>query len=215
MKFTKEDAFEKLKGILTNNGKKTLRMSEKSIMTQLENLMPLIANDEMELTDFVEKVTATFNVMNSNAEKDNSDFIKQWKKEHPVPPTEPPIDPLVHTDDVLSSKLAALEARVKASEDEKSLQVKRKAIKEKLKGKKISAEWCDIVLDAMPISLEDEVDDKVEKLTILYNKSHAVFPNKFPEWTPGNAGGGNMDIEQFKDIKDSLKKREEAAKNII
>ena len=84
MKFTKEQAFENLKGFLTNNGKKTLRMSEKSINKQLETLMPLVANDEMELADFVEKVKPTFETMNSNAEKDNSDFVKQWEKDHPV-----------------------------------------------------------------------------------------------------------------------------------
>ena len=89
MKFTKEEAFEKLKGYLTNNGKKPLRMSELSINKQLEYLMPLIASEEMELDDFIGKVKDTFSVINSNVEKDNADFVKQWKKDHPV---EPPID---------------------------------------------------------------------------------------------------------------------------
>ena len=105
MKFTKEEAFEKLKGILTNNGKKTLRMSEKSIEKQLENLMPLVANEEMELSDFVEKVKNTFSVMNSNAEKDNADFVKEWEKNHPAsehPKDEP------KKDDEPSDAMAAL-----------------------------------------------------------------------------------------------------------
>ena len=64
MKFTKEQAFEKLKAILTNSGKKPLRMSEQSINKQLETLMPLIASEETELDDFVEKVKPTFETMN-------------------------------------------------------------------------------------------------------------------------------------------------------
>ena len=56
MKFTKEEAFEKIKGLLTNNGKKDLQMSERSVNEQLEVLMPWIANEEKECTDFIRKV---------------------------------------------------------------------------------------------------------------------------------------------------------------
>ena len=80
MKFTKEQAFEILRSNLTNGGKKTLRMSEKSINAQLDTLIPLVANDDMELNDFIEKVKPTFATMNSNAEIDNSenDVVKSW-----------------------------------------------------------------------------------------------------------------------------------------
>ena len=81
MKFTKEEAFEKLKGLLTNNGKKDLQMSERSINEQLEVLMPLIANDEMELDDFIVKVKTSFEVMNSNAKKRQFRFRKRMGEE--------------------------------------------------------------------------------------------------------------------------------------
>ena len=54
MKFTKEQAFEILRSNLTNGGKKTLRMSEKSINAQLDTLIPLVANANHEGWYFTE-----------------------------------------------------------------------------------------------------------------------------------------------------------------
>ena len=105
MKFTKEQAFEILRSNLTNGGKKTLRMSEKSINAQLDTLIPLVANDDMELNDFIEKVKTTFATMNSNAEKDNSDFIKQWKEQHPDPNPNQSQEPTNPTTEILRVRL--------------------------------------------------------------------------------------------------------------
>ena len=114
MKFTKEQAFEILRSNLTNGGKKTLRMSEKSINAQLDTLIPLVANDEMELNDFIEKVKPTFATMNSNAEKDNSDFIKQWKEQHQDPnpnQSQEPTNPTTENPEIkaMLDRIAALE----------------------------------------------------------------------------------------------------------
>ena len=59
-------------------------MSEKSLRSQIETLMPLLADEEMELETFVEKVKPSFEVMNSNAEHDRSSFIKKWNADHKV-----------------------------------------------------------------------------------------------------------------------------------
>ena len=53
MKFTNEDAYKKLVAKLTANGEK-LNLSQRSINEQIEALLPLVANDEMELEDFVD-----------------------------------------------------------------------------------------------------------------------------------------------------------------
>ena len=82
MKFTQSEAFKKIKGILTKGGK-DLQMSERSIMEQIDSLTALIANDDMELDDFVAKVENTFKTMNGNAKKDYSDFVNKWKEDHP------------------------------------------------------------------------------------------------------------------------------------
>ena len=178
MKFTKEEAFEKLKGLLTNNGKKDLQMSERSVNEQLEVLMPLIANDEMELDDFIGKVKTSFEVMNSNAKKDNSDFIKEWEKNHPV--TEPPKnDPPKNNEP--SDAMAALLKRIdelekkNAERDKEAVLVqKRKDLLKAMKDKGIKDEnWSKSFIEEISITEDFDVDAKADAYLKIYNKSQA------------------------------------------
>ena len=178
MKFTKEEAFEKLKGLLTNNGKKDLQMSERSVNEQLEVLMPLIANEEMELDDFIGKVKTSFEVMNSNAKKDNSDFIKEWEKNHPV--TEPPKnDPPKNNEP--SDAMAALLKRIdelekKNAERDKEviLAQKRKDLLKAMKDKGIKDEnWSKSFIEEISITEDFDVDAKADAYLKIYNKSQA------------------------------------------
>ena len=178
MKFTKEQAFEKLKGLLTNNGKKDLQMSERSVNEQLEVLMPLIANEEMELDDFIGKVKTSFEVMNSNAKKDNSDFIKEWEKNHPV--TEPPKnDPPQNNEP--SDAMAALLKRIdelekKNAERDKEvvLAQKRKDLLKAMKDKGIKDEnWSKSFIEEISITEDFDVDAKADAYLKIYNKSQA------------------------------------------
>lgn len=178
MKFTKEEAFEKLKVILTNNGKKSLRMTERSIGKQLDTLIPLIANDEMELDDFVGKVKDTFSTMNSNAEKDNADFVKEWEKNHPVP--EPPKDDPKKVDEP-SETMAALLKRIdelerKNAERDKEviLAQKRKDLLKAMKEKGIKDEnWSKSFIEEISITEDFDVDAKADAYLKIYNKSQA------------------------------------------
>lgn len=214
MKFTKEQALEKLRGILTNDGKKTLRMSEKSIERQLETLTPLIADDEMELDTFIEKVKASFEVMNSNVEKDNSDFVNQWKREHPEKNPDnggtggaAPQDPSPEMKDLLD-RMKALEDKNSAMEREKTLSQKRRDLKKKLKDKGISNdEWCDMVMSEISITDDTDVDAKAESLLKLYNKQKAEV--KFNVGPLGTGGGDLNKKSLFSDIKEMKKKDEE------
>ena len=178
MKFTKEEAFEKLKGLLTNNGKKDLQMSERSVNEQLEVLMPLIANAEMELDDFIGKVKTSFEVMNSNAKKDNSDFIKEWEKNHPV--TEPPKnDPPKNNEP--SDAMAALLKRIdelekKNAERDKEvvLAQKRRDLLKAMKDKGIKDEnWSKSFIEEISITEDFDVDAKADAYLKIYNKSQA------------------------------------------
>ena len=54
-KFTKEQALEELKKQIPGKGEK-LNLSERSISEQLETLTPLLATDDTELSDFINKV---------------------------------------------------------------------------------------------------------------------------------------------------------------
>lgn len=218
MKFTKDEALEKLKGILTNGGKKTLRMSEKSIERQLETLMPLVADDETELDDFIGKVKASFEVMNSNVEKDNSDFVNQWKKDHPEKDdkggkdgnggngggTSPAENPELQA---ILDRMKALEDRNSEIEREKTLSAKRDELKKKLKEKGVTnAEWCDMVLSEIGISEDTDIDAKAESLLKLYNKQKSeVRYNVSPLGPSGSeekdAGKLFSDVKKLRDRK--------------
>ena len=178
MKFTKEEAFEKLKGLLTNNGKKDLQMSERSVNEQLEVLMPLIANDEMELDDFIGKVKTSFEVMNSNAKKDNSDFVKEWEKNHPV--AEPPKnDPPKNNEPsgamaALLKRIDALEKKNAERDKEAILVQKRKDLLKAMKDKGIKDEnWSKSFIEEISITEDFDVDAKADAYLKIYNKSQA------------------------------------------
>ena len=182
MKFTKEQAFEILRSFLTNGGKKTLRMSEKSMNAQLDTLIPLVANDEMELNDFVEKVKPTFTTMNSNAEKDNSDFIKQWEKDHPSPNPDPNPNPNPNpkpndTDPTMKALLDRLEKLEKENNEVKAqreIADKRSELVAKMKEKGIAdTEWINSFLSEVSITTDIDVDAKAESFLKIYNKTLA------------------------------------------
>ena len=184
MKFTKEEAFEKLKGILTNNGKKTLRMSERSIEKQLETLMPLIATDDMELDDFIGKVENTFSVMNSNMEKDNSDFIQKWKKDHPLKDNNTPDGVVANTDpdnsdDEMAAKLLKrieeLERKNAEHEREVVLSKKKDELLAVMKEKGIKDEqWAKDFVAEISITEDFDINAKVDSYLKIYNKSKSV-----------------------------------------
>lgn len=182
MKFTKEQAFEILRSFLTNGGKKTLRMSEKSMNAQLDTLIPLVANDEMELNDFVEKVKPTFNTMNSNAEKDNSDFIKQWEKDHPNPNPDPNPNPnpnpkpndIDPTMKALLDRLDKLEKENNKVRAQREIADKRSELVAKMKEKGITdTEWIESFLSEVNITKDIDVDAKADSFLKIYNKTLA------------------------------------------
>ena len=219
MKFTKEEAFESLKGILTNNGKKTLRMSEKSINRQLESLMPLIANEEMELKDFVDKVKDTFSVMNSNAEKDNSDFVKQWEKDHPQVNPEPQKPNEPQPDDAMAKmlkRLEELESREAARDKEAKMSQKKKDLLKAMKEKGIKDEqWSKDLVAEISLTEDFDVEAKADSYLKLYNKSQAASAGNGGTTPLGaSAGGGGNNENPFKAASELMKREKEQFKNL-
>ena len=221
MKFTKEEAFESLKGILTNNGKKTLRMSEKSINRQLESLMPLIANEEMELKDFVDKVKDTFSVMNSNAEKDNSDFVKQWEKDHPqVKPEPPKADEPKKGDDAMAKmlkRLEELENREAERDKEAKMSQKKKDLLKAMKEKGIKDEqWSKDLVAEISLTEDFDVEAKADSYLKLYNKSQAASAGDNGATPAGTSNsGGNKEAHRFDYLKKDFEREQERSKNVI
>ena len=220
MKFTKEEAFESLKGILTNNGKKPLRMSEKSINRQLESLMPLIANEEMELKDFVDKVKDTFSVMNSNAEKDNSDFVKQWEKDHPQVNPEPQKPNEPQPDDAMAKmlkRLEELENREAERDKEAKMSQKKKDLLKAMKEKGIKDEqWSKDLVAEISLTEDFDVEAKADSYLKLYNKSQAASAGGNGATPAGTSNSGaNREAHRFDYLKKDFEREQEKSKNVI
>lgn len=219
MKFTKEQAFEILRSNLTNGGKKTLRMSEKSINAQLDTLIPLVANDEMELNDFIEKVKPTFATMNSNAEKDNSDFIKQWKEQHPDQNPDPnnpePKKPTSTDNPEIKAMMDRIEALEKENNENKlkaEVAEKRTELVAKMKEKGITdTEWIDSFLGEVTINKDVDVDAKAESFLKIYNKTKAIVD---PSQTPHNPQTPPPDQNPLKAASDFMKAQREAREKL-
>ena len=83
MKFTKEDACKDLMSKIPSTGE-TLQLSERSINAQVETLLPLLANDETELADFVSQVLPIFKTADANIRGDVSAQVRAYKESNPI-----------------------------------------------------------------------------------------------------------------------------------
>lgn len=205
MKFTKKEAFEKLKGELTKGGK-TLRLTERTINEMLDTLMPLVGNDDLELDSFATNVFPMFNTANGNMEKDYSDFVKNYKpaktEETKTPPSDTGGDNELKT---LKQKLEAIEASMAQKKKEEAVTGIRKSIKTALKSKGVKDDdWIDTFLPEITITEDFKVEDKIDSYVKLYNKSKADMPPGMTPYTPvGDASG------DFSKIWDDLKPKKD------
>lgn len=199
MKFTKEEAFEKLKGELTKGGK-TLRMSERTLNTQLETLMKVydtIASDT-ELSDFVTMTLPSFSDVNSNMEKDYSDFVKTYKPAQSQNQSttqqqqQQQSNTTSNNDDVLSqlqAQLQQLQGKIEREEKEKALSQVRKNFKSELKTVGIKDDkWIDTYLTKINISEDLDIKEEAKSTLELYNLSKAIIPDG--STTPYYPSGG-------------------------
>ena len=205
MKFSKEEAVEKLNALLTNSGKKPLRMSKKTLESQTETLMAFVTDDEMELDTFVEKVKSSLENINSNIEKEQSDFVKAYQKEHPAPKEDP------KPKDEEKSELTLLRERVKALEEmeqqrtrESLLKTKRSDIEKYLSENNVKdSAWVEKTLGMIALGENDDVEERGKALVELYNLSHSGGPSI----TPKTPRPGEGDIDSFDDVKSLMKQR--------
>ena len=193
MKFTNEQAVEALRAELTNKGRKTLHMSARTLAEQTENLVELLADEEMGLPDFVTKAIKILNTTEGDARKKNSDFEK-YKKEHsesdPNDDSDP--EPKTKEDPALKAyeeRIAALEKRLKDADTKSVLAQKRKDISVKLKEKGVKDdEWLNDFLSEVNITEDLDVDAKSDSWIKLYNKTQANRGKSVP---PANPNGDN------------------------
>lgn len=188
MKFTKEDAYKELVRLMTTNGE-ALNLSSRSINEQLERLMPLLANEETELNDFVTNTLPLFKTMDANVRNDVSGGIRKYQEENPKPnqgQTQTNTEGNSAVEE-MRKRLEKMESEYKSRQEQERVELIRKQIIEKLKEKGVKdKEWANALLSEITITEDFDIDAKVASYLNLYNKSKAQFD---PNLTPNGAGG--------------------------
>lgn len=193
MKFTKEDAIKELVAKMTAKGEK-LNLSQRSMNEQVEHLYTLIANEEMEIVDFVEKVLPFVKTADANVRNDVSQGIKDYKSQNPI--VEPKKDPTPKnepsdTNKELLERLEALEKKNRENELKLYNQNVKSNLSSKMKELGIkNAKWIDMMLENVSITEDFDVDANATKYLELYNTMQADVD---PSVTPNGTGGGRQD----------------------
>lgn len=206
MKFTKEDAIKELVAKLTANGEK-LNLSTRSINEQIEALLPLVANEEMECTTFVDAVMPLVKTADANVRNDVSQGIKDYQQKNPIvtPKQEPKTTPPTDANSELLARLEALERE--SQEAKKALQYQnvKTNLSNKMKELGIKNDkWIEMMLGNVTITDDFDVDTKASSYVELYN---SMFADVNYNVTPAGTGGGRRDY-----IGDSIKEAAEIAK---
>ena len=210
MKFTKEQLLDALKAKLTAKGKH-LSISKKTITRLSDSHSDLLVREETEISDLVRKILPQYVSLNGNYEKDNADFIKKWKEDHPEPKPKPNGAP--NPDDNISSevekklleRLEALERKEAEAEAARLTSVKRGELLDKFKEKGISDDkWINAYLKKLSISKDTDIEAETADALDFYNLSHA---NSGGRNTPGNSGSNNnggISAERWKGVNKAL-----------
>lgn len=210
MKFTKEQLLDALKAKLTANGKH-LSISEKTIKSLSDSHYDLLVSEETEISDLVNKILPQYVSLNGNYEKDNADFIKKWKEDHPEPKPKPNNVPnpdnnnSSEVEKKLLERLEALERKEAEAEAARLTSVKRGELLDKFKEKGISDDkWINAYLKKLSISKDTDIEAETADALDFYNLSHA---NSGGRNTPGNSGGNNnvgISAERWKGVNKAL-----------
>lgn len=182
MKFTKEDAIKELVAQMTARGEK-LNLSQRSINEQMETLFVLVANEEMEIGDFIAKILPVFKTADANVRNDVSVGINEYKEKNPIPKKDPDEDKKKAVDSAIEERLAALEQRNRELE----LENKMKGIKNQLRSYLLqkgvtSEEWIDIMLNEVSIKDDVNIEERGNSLLEMYNKMYGeIKPSRTPK----------------------------------
>lgn len=201
MKFTEAQLVEALKAQLSKNGK-SIAVSDRTIQAQVKTLYSLGVNEETELADFVGAILPSFEELEGNYRKDNSDFIKKWEKDHPQQNNSPKAEPAKPTGDdkfdVLLKEIQAMKAERDAEKAERATTQKRAELTAKLKEKGVKDDkWVAAYVKKLSLNAETDIDAETTDALELFNKSNANVP---PGSTPQPGGGSNDEKPDFSDI---------------
>lgn len=196
MKFTKEEAYKELVGKLTAKGE-ALNLSERTAKKFTETLMKRLANDETELSDFINESFPDFKELDGQVRKDKADFIKKWNEEHPETPPVPP--PAAGEKTELEKRLEAMEKELENKKRSETISGIRDNLLATMKSKGITdEEWAKTFVSEINITEDFDVEAKAESYLKIFNKTNAIVT---PNVTPHSSSGGDASKSEFAAIK--------------
>jgi hypothetical protein len=206
MKFTKQQLLDALKEKLTENGKH-LSVSEKTMRSLSDSHYELLANEETELDELVGKVLSQYVSLNGNYEKDNADFIKKWKEEHPEKTGEGKVTEGESSEEMkkLLERIATLEEKNTLAENEKLVSAKRNELQAKFKEKGIKdGKWTQKYIEKLALTPETDIEKETADALDIYNlsrsKSGLVTPG-----TTGTEGDDEVNDKMWDGLRKALK----------
>jgi hypothetical protein len=194
MKFTKEDARKELMSKIPNKGQ-TLNLSERSINEMLETLMPLVANDETELDDFVTNVLPTFKTADGNVRHEVSAGINKYKEENPIVQQQILQNEEDEATKALKAQIEALQKRLDDDDKAKKDASTRKDFISKVKEKGVKdSDWIKDYVSELTIGDDFDLEARVNTCVKLYNKGKAATGKDVTN--PEGAGGDGDDSDK-------------------
>ena len=210
MKFTKDQAHKELVARMTAKGEK-LNLSERSINEQLDALISLVATEESELSDFIDKCLPLFKTADANIRNDVSGGIKAYIDANPYKDDKKgENEPTKKADDAnseLLKRLESLEAELSTAKKEKQIADIRKDVIAKMKEKGVKDdEWITDFLSEIAITEDFDTDVKVDNYVKFYNKTKSAINT---DVSPDDASGGS----KRNTISDAIKQAAALAKS--
>ena len=232
MKFTKENALEQIKLQLGQTPDKQVA-SDRTLSETIDNLLPIVANDEMELTDFVTKVMPSMKSVNLNVKNDVSTQVKEFKTNykpdvppapptHPSPPTPPtpPAEPKPLTIEEIAKLINPLQAKIDGLENKRAVEsilsqavLQRDALKPDVKNQKA---WVDDAWERATADIKPET--KPEDIVTAFKTTYEGYMTRLGAngYIPaeGSGGGGKSKVQEvFARIKEENNILPEGAKS--
>lgn len=214
MKFTKEEACKHITSKFSETGQ-TRYISERSINEILDTLMPLLANDETELDNFVTSVLPAIKSADMNIKNDISVGIKDYKEKNPIAPPKKEEETKKEEEkkddkyEALLARLEAMETAHKEEETKKKVKSLREDFIAKAKEKGVKNEsWLKDYAEEITIGENFDVEAKADSCLKFYNK----FKSKMnTDVSPEDGGGDNHDASKY--LKEVIKRAGEKVKN--
>lgn len=203
MKFTKEQAIEKIKANYEAKGEKS--NLDRTIKEQVEHLLEVLGEEsEVELDDFVAKATPFVETAAGLYRKVAADAVNAYKEKHPEP--SPKSEPKQTDDDdddrsELEKRLEALEAELNESKKAKKVEEVKTSLLAKMKELGINdEEWSNNLVSEISIAEDMNVEEKANSFLKLYNKSKSGHAPATPKAAGGSGGetkGALDDVAEF------------------